>query len=728
MKSFLYELKQTLYQPFTLMAMLSMLLSPLFGLFLYQPASSMRTDTYLVTMTSFYIGNPSLAAGLFASLILSILMLWQISQIQRKGIQMLIAPYRSATRMHFIQLLVYLFIGWMTTILTCLFYYVPTLKFCGDIFSLSTYLSCYFLCMGATTTIALLFSSSFYALFQRFDLSLIALLLLSLASFTILNNDYLTCWLNPSIWVLSDDFSNRRILLSVAFNRFFWLILGLAVWLLSYLCIRVYEKNLIQSLKLHLHRWHLALLSGLLFLSSYQIKAQEPFLDNSPLLFDFESYYDVPFHENIYLNKTTVNLQPNLQLGSIHGNTSFSIINYETKPTWVRFKLNPGYHVNQVLINGKTTDFEMLKDDEINTKTLLVKLPPIENIECSIEYGGFPQEWEILNLQQGKREISDSYMCLENEVLAPSSFDLNMGEQLFELNVLLPKQLTMIDFGDGKASIIQENETNNLWQLTSFGNNAIVYIGNYQMERIELENLTIDFYYASKHKAIIEENHAYDLIKTVYQFCSKHFGEFSQALDGHLKLVQQRISSGGYAVYGASSIDELDFSKGNLQDKNKGNAIGEVMIHELVHQWWGLNRMFEVESADGWSAEGLTVYTTYRIAKELYGDEYAYQNYIIQWQKAVEELYKNYYLRHPEILSQLTEQLQDSIQAELNTIREYQEMPLKILKAEKLVGGEEKMDDILYRLSVEVDPNDPYLSYEDFLKACNLTKEDLQLD
>ena len=56
----------------------------------------------------------------------------------------------------------------------------------------------------------------------------------------------------------------------------------------------------------------------------------------------------------------------------------------------------------------------------------------------------------------------------------------------------------------------------------------------------------------------------------------------------------------------------------------------------------------------------------------------------------------------------------------------YCEIPLKILKAEELVGGEDKMDQIL--AEIFRNSNQPELSYQEFLDACGLTKEDLNLD
>ena len=66
--------------------------------------------------------------------------------------------------------------------------------------------------------------------------------------------------------------------------------------------------------------------------------------------------------------------------------------------------------------------------------------------------------------------------------------------------------------------------------------------------------------------------------------------------------------------------------------------------------------------------------------------------------------------------------------AGLSQVRRYCEMPLKLLKAEALVGGEEAMDQILYGLfNREIDYTYPYLTYQDFLDACGLTEEELDL-
>lgn len=247
---------------------------------------------------------------------------------------------------------------------------------------------------------------------------------------------------------------------------------------------------------------------------------------------------------------------------------------------------------------------------------------------------------------------------------------------------------------------------------------------------IEAGGITIQFYYARKHQAIMEQAGAADAVKAVVDYCAQHYGlPAAFGTSGRLKLIQSRVRSSGYAVDGASLLDEEDFTAANLADVEKGGGAGEVMIHELVHQWWGLGRMFDLDDPTSpWSAEGLTVYTTYRIVKELYGEAYAREHYIGQWKQAVDDYYLNFYVRHPAYLELLPEGERLGISNSLSGMRWYSEMPLKILKAEELVGGEAAMDRILYELfQREPDPMYPYLTYEDFLTACGLTEEELEL-
>ena len=128
-------------------------------------------------------------------------------------------------------------------------------------------------------------------------------------------------------------------------------------------------------------------------------------------------------------------------------------------------------------------------------------------------------------------------------------------------------------------------------------------------------------------------------------------------------------------------------------------------------QYYAVVAVAAVDDIRGWSSE-----------------DYAREHYIDQWQQTVDDYYLNFYVRNPEYLEMLPEQVQLAISNSLSQVRQYNEMPLKIYKAEQLVGGEEAMDQILHGLfNRELNPMYPYLTYQEFLDACGLTEEDLNL-
>jgi hypothetical protein len=363
---------------------------------------------------------------------------------------------------------------------------------------------------------------------------------------------------------------------------------------------------------------------------------------------------------------------------------------------------------------------------------LEVTLPAEAQIELTMEYGGFPREDQNLSDSQGSTEISGTYLQLENAALSPRLLNVLPDENYYptEMEITLPNAMTAIPFGSSRAEVVAEHEDGTkTWRWEDIGTGGILYAGDYVREDIQAGGMTIELYYGRKHQDIMTQANAADAVRDVVEYCAAHYGTLSFGSGETLKLIQSRIAGGGYAAGGASLLDESDFTAANLNRAEKGSGDSEVMIHELVHQWWGLGNMFDIPEPDSpWSAEGLTVYTTYRIVKELYGEEYARTHYIDQWQQEVDDYYLNFYVRHPEYLEMLPEAERLRISNSLSGMRQYSEMPLKLLKAEQLVGGEDAMDQILYDLfNREIDPMYPYLTYDEFLSACGLTEEDLNL-
>lgn len=722
---FWLEFRRLLRSPITWLIMGLTILSPIMGLFLYQPVEATTLGTYLA--------NPSLAAGIFSSLLFAFLTVWEWDRVKRGQMEALLYSVVSPLTASCIRLLSLIGTASLTWSITVAVWMPFTMMASGSIFDGLTYFLCYFLFMGMAMPISILLSSAAYQFTRRMDLSIVILAALAGLSLTIWKDNWQLCWLNPCVWAISDDFTNFRIFRSVAYMRFTWIIGATAIWLLSYLCIRQYGKGPVGSMQYSSRHFWRPMITVCLFAFCGFLYKSQPFLDHSNPDLSATALYEIPYLDGVFCGKQVTDVHPNLSRGTVSGTTSFQIENMTGTAQEVAFAINPGYEINSVQANGQSVPFEIDDYQESNMALLNITIPDLESIDLCFDYQGFPQDWNLMETMQGKPEISSKYLCLENQTLAPMIMNVGTADGMFSsiTDITLPDTMTVIPFGIAEAKKEIEHDNGTItWRIEDTGTGGILYAGDYVRQDINAAGTSIQFYYGRKHHPIMKEANAVEAIQTVMEYCSSHYGIPSFSSLDSLKLIQGRVAGGGYAVSGASLVDEQDFTTQNLHNSEKGGIPGEVMIHEMVHQWWGLGTMFDVSQPDSaWSAEGLTVYTTYRIIKELYGEAYAKEHYIDQWQTAVDDYYNNFYIRNPQYLEALPEEKRLDISNQLSNMRYYNEMPLKILKAEELLGGEEPMDLILYQLfNRDVDPMYPYLTEQEFLDACKLTEEDLNLD
>lgn len=445
------------------------------------------------------------------------------------------------------------------------------------------------------------------------------------------------------------------------------------------------------------------------------------------------TFYEMAYLDGVICTGRSAQVFPDISDGTVRGKASYSFENSSRQEQRVAFGVTPGYTISNVQANSEAVPFSVGDYQEFNEALLEVTLPAKAQIELTMEYSGFPRENRNLSSNQGNAEISGTYLQLENATLSPRLLNVLPDENIYptKMEITLPASMVAIPFGSSRAEVAAEHENGTkTWRWDDIGTGGILYAGDYIRENIQAGGMNIEFYYGRKHQEIMEQVNAADAVRDVVEYCTAHYGKLSFSNGETLKLIQSRIAGGGYAADGASLLDEADFTIASLRDTSKGSVPGETFIHELVHQWWGLGNMFDIPEPDSpWSAEGLTVYTTYRIVKELYGEEYAQTHYIDQWKQEVDDYYLNFYVRHPKYLDMLPEGERLRISNSLSGMRQYSEMPLKLLKAEQLVGGEEAMDQVLRDLfNREIDPIYPYLTYDEFLSACALTEEDLNLE
>ena len=333
------------------------------------------------------------------------------------------------------------------------------------------------------------------------------------------------------------------------------------------------------------------------------------------------TFLEIPYLEEVICTGRTAQVFPDTRFGTVEGKATYQLENRSGKAQTVAFGINPGYEVSDVRANGEETSFTVSDYQEYNEALLEVEIPAEQQIELSLSYGGFPQEDVNMSTMQGGAEVSDEYLCLENSALAPRILNALPDENLYPatIEVTLPQGMTVIPFSSAQPELVAEHENNTVtWRYQDNGAGGILYAGDYVREEIVAGGLTVEFYYGRKHQQVMEQAGAVEAVQAVVDYCTEHYGALSFGAGGSLKLIQSRTSGGGYAADGASLLNEQDFTAANLGDSSKGAAAGEVMIHELVHQWWGLGNMFDTAEEDSpWSAEGLTVYTTYRIVKAL---------------------------------------------------------------------------------------------------------------
>ena len=724
LKLFPLELGRLLQSRLTWLTVLLTVLSPAAGLVLYRPATS-------TTMLSLYLANPAMAGGVMGGVLFGALTVYELDRVSRSRADVLMDAAVSPLTMALTRLLALLAAAVGTLALTMLVWLPVSAGLIGSVFSGVDYALAYGLLMGLALPLSILAAGAAYQFTRRADLSLVLFAAFAALSLTVWADDWQLCWLNPCVWALSDDFSNFRVFRSVAWMRLTWLAALAGVWTVSYLCVRQYGKGLFGSLARGVRRAYRPVIALALLACSGTAYAAQPFIDHSNPDLTVMSFYEIPYAEGVTFVSRSAQVFPDTAAGTVTGRASYRFENTSGQEQSISFGVNPGYTISNVQVGSADVPFTVSDYQEYNEARLEVTIPAEEQVELTMEYSGFPQE--SLPTMQGGKELSDDYLCLENSALSPRVMNVLPGENGYPaaIEITLPASMTAVPFGSSEAEVVSENDDGTrTWRYEDNGAGGILYAGDYIREDIEAGGMTIQFYYGRKHQAVMEAAGAVDAVKAVVDYCTEHYGKLSFGSGETLKLIQSRVAGGGYATDGASLLDEADFTANNLGDAAKGGGAGEVMIHELVHQWWGLGNMFDTsDSTSPWSAEGLTVYTTYRIVKELYGEAYAQEHYVDQWQQAVDDYYLDFYVRCPEYLEGLPESVRLNISNSLSGMRQYCEMPLKILKAEELVGGEEAMDQILNSLfNRELDPMYPYLTYQEFLDACGLTEEDLSLD
>lgn len=728
------EFKRLLVSKGTWLVMACSLCMPLLGYSFYTPAST-------ATAFSAQMANPILAGGLGGAFCFSVFTLIEYDRINKYQCEAVMDSIISPLIISFAKCLSILLIASLTW-LAALCLYLPIMRAAlGTAFILSETLLAFSVMMLPALWMGVLASAAFYQLFRRIDLSFISFTALALFSMSKWCSDlYLIRWINPLVTVFSNDFNNTLFYRLAAYSRLLWLLIFSAFYVFSLICIRNHGLGIIGSFRIHLRKVYLPLMACLLAMGSVWLVVSEPYIDKAALVQEDEGpissgmVYSVPADDetdypNIDLLNQYVWLTVNAQKGYVDGNARYQLNNKTHESQWVTMLLLPGYTINTITANSKAIEYaDPGLDQENSQHPIRIQLPADEWIELEVNYTGYPKVANAARSTLIGNEISADYLFMNSLSILPK-LSLNEAENFInEGEVVLPANLELISLGN-EAAVVSENASTKTWRFANTSSKLRFIAGDYVKLAVKDSPFPVYFYYSRRHQQEFEAMDIDKVLSDTLNYCAKQFGLLPYSEDYPLNIIM--ISAhfmGGGANGNFSFMGETYFSKENLSNPSKGASAAEVIAHEIIHQWWGVHSyLMDMENTD-WSSEGLTVYTTYRMMKEKYNEAYVKQFYIDQWLNSLAALRNNYFLRNPDMQSMLPDKYLLNLQQLVFDATIYNKMPLQILKAEQLIG-EAKMDEVLAGLFENGGTEmPPYVTWQDFLDACNLSEEELTLD
>lgn len=714
------ELRRLVLSKFTWVIAALSLCGPLFGYSILQHSSSQ-------VMSGKYIANPVLAGTVIGAVLWAVLALLESDRMHRAKTDVLVDAIASPIRMAIVRVMAIITLSTLTTVL-CAIIYIPYTSIKMEyLFTLDFYLLNYLILMLPTWIISILFACALYQVARRLEIAgLIYAGLVYFSYSTFSRTDYFLRWINPLIFTYSDGFSSIWPLRIGLYTRVIWLAIALGAWVLSLLCIRRYEKNLAFSFFRGLKKVYIPVVAAIVAATGALLWTNQPFVDHGPYeRVDDSSYMN--YSANSFALSAHYNLITDPLTGRIHGTAEYKLNRSSGGKDWIM--LNPGYKITRITYGGEDISFEIINDDINGSRFTFYTLPSGTGKNLTVEYEGFPTVAQCMYPSMITDSIDRDSITLDGSALRPKINYGLAGDESIEITI--PSDLNPYLDQKMMTDFVDNHNGTKTWSATS-DEDLITWFtaGKYNVDSFSAGEIGIDFAYGQKYEKAVKEYGVTEAIKDVFNYCTSHYGASGYTDENRLLLLQRSsMLGGGSAGTGYSEWFEVVLSPETLSDPSKGADATAVFIHEMIHQWWG---DYGLKCTDDglWSAEGLTVYSTYRLVKDKYGSLYAKQYYVDQWQDAVDSQNREFYYRHPEYLEKLPEKYRAYLNYRDFSINHYFRMPLMILKAEQLVGGEEKMDAILktmYENKGKYDYENLF-TYEDFLEACGLKEEDLRLE
>lgn len=526
------------------------------------------------------------------------------------------------------------------------------------------------------------------------------------------------------------------------YSRALWLCLFGGIWLLSLLCVRTHGKKLPGSFIRNLRKVYLPVLAAAFLTDGAMLYLHQPYMDHeAPITLDTSgstgggmtvsmgsSEEEDPY---LTLRHTEMDLELDTRRGILYGEACYQMENSSGQPQDCLLEVGTGCTIERITVNGNDIPFTDLQNDHfILLKNISLTLPEDQTLEVVINYQCSPQIPANTGVLVLYDEITPEYVSIGGKHVVPGFQAVATANCTFSGQVTLPASMELIAGGKMPRIAEEHPDGTTTWDIQGNGAQANLFAGNYIRVKIPGTQFPVYFCYSKTHQKEFEQLDIETLLRDTISYCTQQYGPLPYTEEYPLNIVMANAHmQGGGAKDNLSFMGETFFTAHNLNDPLKGGGAAEVIAHEIIHQWWGNQRfLLDMENAD-WSSEALTCYTTYRLMKQLRGGAYAEQFYTYVWQEKYNNMMDNFYLRNPEYLAMLPEHHQATLSALIFDANTYAKAPLQVLKAEQLVGGEEKMDQILQNLFQNGGTEmPPFVTWQDFLDACDVTEDQLVLE
>lgn len=735
--SFFFYLRVELKRIFNLksvyLVMILTMLCPMAGYKIYKTAM-------LQTKSGDLIANPTMAGAIGGGILFALLTLVEFDRGRKYKTGVLINSIVSPLVINIVRLMSIGVAAIISVSITAVLYFPYTFIKMGNIFDPYTYWNSFFLLMLPSILLSILVISALYQIFNNTSISMIAFIALVLVGFSKwFEDNNISHWINPIISSYSDFFGNDVIFLLMQHSRLFWFLVFGGMWLIGLISVRQYGKGIFKSVLYNSRKVYIPLLAVALISGGVYAYINQPMI-----ALKSQQSEKIEKNEQLELDRANLELNFDTNRGRISGKVTYLVKNLSNSEQECNIRVNTGFNIHHITANEKDITFRSLNSKK---DVVTITLPRDKEIKVNLEYDGIPkfsEEFGALIAGSntignkcidlfGANNIYPQIRALPNKEGAPVTGEITMPGSLTPVvygeKVQKDDELPARNVGGNTVKLLSQDGKNKKWSFQANGEGFMnILAGDYVIKKLGDENMPMEFYYSQKTEESMKDKNTEKVIHDTIEFCTSYYGKLhNTSKDNPVKIVERSVLlAGGMAVPNLSTTGEMCFNDKSLNDKKNGASAAEVMGHELSHQWWGLPAIGDGGDNKNWSAEGFAVYTTYRVAKETRGAEYAQKNYIDVWKNLVSSQNNNFYNRNPEYLKVLPEKYSTKIDDQNRVTGWYARLPLQILKASELVGGEDKMDNILAGLYKNSEKSK--ISWQGFLDACGLKEEDLKID